>query len=77
MSTAEKEKRLKTITDIIKEHALKQFREGDKKVEVKGSTYTWTVSRSETTTVDKTALKADGLLDKYTKKSETYRITVK
>lgn len=76
-STTEKEKRLKAITDIIKEHALKQFREGDKKVEVKGSTYTWTVSRSETTTVDKTALKADGLLDKYTKKSETYRITVK
>ena len=46
---------------------MKQFREGDKKVEVKGSTFTWTVSRSETTAIDKDALKADGLLDKYSK----------
>jgi predicted phage-related endonuclease len=76
-STAGKEKRLKTINDIIKEHAMSQFREGDKKVEVKGATYTWTVSRSETTGIDKDALKADGLLDKYSKKSETYRMTVK
>ena len=76
-SIADKEKRLKTINDIIKEHAMGQFRDGDKKVEVKGSTYVWTVSRSETTSVDKDALKADGLLDKYSKKSETYRMTVK
>lgn len=76
-STAEKEKRLKTINDIIKEHAMSQFRDGDKKVEVKGSVYVWTVSRSETTGVDKDALKADGLLDKYSKKSVQYRMTVK
>ena len=56
---------------------MKQFREGDKKVEVKGSTFTWTVSRSKTTAIDKDALKADGLLDKYSKKTETYRMTVK
>lgn len=74
---ADKEKRLKEISDIIKEHAMTQFRDGDKKVEIKGSTYTWTVSRSETTTIDKKALKADGLLEKYQKKSEQYRMTVK
>ena len=76
-STAEKEKRLKIINDIIKEHAMSQFRDGDKKVEVKGSVYVWTVSRSETTGIDKDALKADGLLDKYSKKSVQYRMTVK
>ena len=76
-STAEKEKRLKTINDIIKEHAMSQFRDGDKKVEVKGSVYVWTVSRSETTGIDKDALKADGLLDKYSKKSVQYRMTIK
>ncbi len=76
-STSEKEKRLKTINDIIKEHAMSQFRDGDKKVEVKGSIYVWTVSRSETTGIDKDALKADGLLDKYSKKSVQYRMTVK
>lgn len=76
-STSEKEKRLKVINDIIKEHAMSQFRDGDKKVEVKGSTYCWTISRSETTGIDKDALKADGLLDKYSKKTESYRMTVK
>lgn len=76
-STADKEKRFKTINDIIKEHAMKQFREGDKKVEVKGSTYIWTVSRSETTTINKKALEADGLLEKYQTKTEQYRMTVK
>lgn len=74
---ADKEKRLKEISDIIKEHAMKQFRPGDKKVEVKGSTYTWAISRSETTTIDKKALEADGLLDKYQKKTEQFRMTVK
>lgn len=67
---ADKEKRLKEVNDIIKEHAMKQFRPGDKKVEVKGATYTWAISRSETTTIDKKALEADGLLDKYQKKTE-------
>lgn len=74
---ADKEKRLKEINDIIKEHAMKQFRPGDKKVEVKGAIYTWAISRSETTTIDKKALEADGLLDKYQKKTEQFRMTVK
>lgn len=74
---ADKEKRLKEINDIIKEHAMKQFRPGDKKVEVKGATYTWAISRSETTTIDKKALEADGLLDKYQKKTEQFCMTVK
>ena len=74
---ADKEKRLKEVNDIIKEHAMKQFRPGDKKVEVKGATYTWAISRSETTIIDKKALEADGLLDKYQKKTEQFRMTVK
>ena len=74
---ADKEKRLKEIGEIIKEHAVSQFRDGDKKVEVKGNTYTWTIARSETTTIDKDAMKADGVLDKYQKKSTQFRMTVK
>ena len=74
---ADKEKRLKEIGEIIKEHAVLQFRDGDKKVEVKGKTYTWTIARSETTTIDKDAMKADGVLDKYQKKSTQFRMTVK
>lgn len=76
-SIADKEKRLKALNDLIKEYAMSQFREGDKKVEVKGSCYNWTVSKSSSTTIDKDALKADGLLDKYSKKTDSYRLTVK
>lgn len=74
---SDKEKKLKVLNDTIKEHALSKFRDGDKKVEIKGSTYVWTVSKTETTSIDKDALTADGLLDKYTKKTETYRMVCK
>ena len=75
-SISAKEKRLKDINDVIKKHAMGQFREGDKKVEVAGTNYVWTLSRSEKTDIDKTALEQDGLLDKYSKVSETYRMTI-
>lgn len=75
-SISAKEKRLKDINEVIKKHAMGQFREGDKKVEVAGTNYVWTLSRSEKTDIDKTALEQDGLLDKYSKVSETYRMTI-
>lgn len=71
------EKRLKVVTDIIKQHALAQFRDGDKKVSFRGEKYEWNVSRSETSEIDKDGLKADGLLDKYTRAKVSYRITAK
>ena len=74
---AEDEKRLKVINDIIKEHAVSQFREGDIKAEIAGNKYTWTVSKSETTSIDKKALEADGLLEKYQTVKPQYRVTVK
>lgn len=76
-SIADKKKRLESINDIIKKHAMTQFRDGDEKVEMKGTNYCWTVSRSSATTVDKGALEADGLFEKYSKESETYRMTIK
>ncbi len=76
-SISDKEKRLKSLNEVIKEYAVNQFRDGDKKVEVKGNTYTWTVSRTETTSINKEALKADGLLEKYSKNSASFRLTVK
>jgi len=75
-AVAKKEKRLKTITDMLKKHALSQFRDGDKKVEIKGQKYVWAVSRSETTGIDKDAMEADGVLEKYQKTTPTYKITV-
>ena len=77
-TVADKEKRLKTLKDIIKEQAMKSFRDGDKSVALRSKRYVWAVSRTEGKDIDKDALKADGLLDKYNTKSVvTYRLTNK
>jgi len=72
---AEDTKRLDNLNKQIKEHALKQFRDGDTKVVIKGSTYVWSLSRTESTEIDKEALKTDGILDKYSKVKVGYRMT--
>ena len=73
---AEKKKRLKEIDDAVKKYMTSQFRDGDKKVEIAGSKYTWTVTKSERNALDSTALKNDlpDVFGKYTKKSEIYSL---
>ena len=71
----EKQKTLKTILEQIKKPALAQFRDGDTKVSIKGNRYEWILSKSSTTELDKEALEADGLLEKYTKFKTNYRLT--
>lgn len=75
LSIAPKEKRLKTIQEMLKEHFMSKFREGDTKVSLKGTTYEWVLSRSDSTEIDKESLEADGLLEKYTKPKTTYKLT--
>ena len=74
---AEDEKRYKVLTDMIKKAAIAQFRDGDKKVAIAGSAYNWEVSRTSTTKIDKDAMKADGILAKYTTTEDSYRISPK
>lgn len=74
---AEDEKRYKVLTDMIKKAAIAQFRDGDKKVSIAGSAYNWEVSRTSTTKIDKDAMKADGILAKYTTIEDSYRISPK
>jgi predicted phage-related endonuclease len=71
------EKRYKVVTDMIKKAAIAQFRDGDKKVSIAGSAYNWEVSRTSTTKIDKDAMKADGILAKYTTTEDSYRISPK
>ena len=71
------EKRYKVVTDMIKKAAIAQFRDGDKKVSIAGSAYNWEVSRTSTTRIDKDAMKADGILAKYTTTEDSYRISPK
>ena len=72
----QKKKRLENIKKQLKEYLSGQFREGQTKVEAAGPGYVWTLSRSETRKVDESALKADGLYDKYLKTETGYRMTV-
>ena len=71
----DKQKELKAILEQIKKYALSQFRDGDTKVAIRGSRYEWVLSKSNSTELDKDALAADGLLEKYTKSKTNYRLT--
>lgn len=73
---AAKKSRLKEIDDQVKKYMAAQFREGDKKVEIPGKKYTWTLTKSERNSLDSTALKKDlpDVFGKYTKKSEVYSL---
>ena len=42
----DKRKRLKEIDDQVKKYMTGQFRDGDKKVEIGGKKYTWTLTKS-------------------------------
>ena len=76
-SVSDKEKQLKAVTDQIKKYFVGVFRPHDIAVERKGSQYIWSVSKTESTEIDKAAMEADGLLEKYSRKKETFRITTK
>lgn len=75
MEVADDEKRYKVLSDMIKKAAMAQFREGDKKVSIPGKAFTWEVSRTSTTKINKDAMKADGVLEKYSIVEEGYRIS--
>ena len=74
---AEKEKRLKVIKDQIKEYAIGQFRDGDKKVEIKGSQFNFTISKTISNKFDDKQFKEDNpdLYQNYIKTTETYKLT--
>ena len=76
-TVADDEKRLKTVTDQIKKYLVGAFRPHDIAVERKGGQYIWSVSKTVSSEIDKAAIEADGLLDKYSRKKETFRINTK
>lgn len=76
-SVADKEKRLKAVTEQIKKTLVGAFRPNDVAVEHKGGQYIWSVSKTESYELDKAAIQADGLFDKYSRRKETFRINTK
>ena len=76
-SVADKEKRLKAVTEQIKKHLVGAFKPHEIAVEYKGGQYIWSVSKTVSTELDKAAIQADGLFDKYSREKETFRINTK
>ena len=76
-SVADKEKRLKVVTDQIKQRLTEAFTPHAIAVEHKGSKYVWSVSKTTSSELDKDAMKADGVFHKYLKLKETFRINTK
>lgn len=81
-SIKEKSDRLDILNKAIKEYAIKQFKDGDKKVEVKGSVYNFSISKSvpkPKPVYDEEAMKNDNVYDKYVSMvtgEPTYKLTV-
>ena len=76
-AVSDKEKRLKTVTDQIKKALTEAFTPHAIAVEHKGRKYVWSVSKTTSSELDKDAMQADGVLQKYLKLKETFRITTK
>ena len=76
-AVADKEKRLKTVTDQIKQSLTEAFTPHAIAVEHKGGRYVWSVSKTTSSELDKEAMQADGVLQKYLKLKETFRMTTK
>lgn len=75
----DKEKRYKKLTDYIKSELMKPLEADDglKQSEVVANRYIFSVSRSMSESVNKDAMKEDGVFDKYVTTKPSYRINVK
>lgn len=73
----EKTDRQKVLETKIKDHLNKQFRDGDKKVVMSGKHIEFTLSKTTTSSIDKDALKKDGILARYEVIKETVKLTKK
>lgn len=73
----EEEKELKELQEIIKDYGMKNFRDGDNKVDMIGNDFVWTLSKTTKVKADEQALKNDNLFEKYSTVETTLRLTKK
>lgn len=73
---ADKKKRLKELNDLVKKYMVGQFGSGDKKVEINGKRYVWTLTRASRASFDSKSLERDlpDVFAKYAGKTETYTL---
>jgi predicted phage-related endonuclease len=72
----DKRKRLKEVEEQIRKYMVAQFRDGDKKVEIAGKRYSYTLTKSSRSTLDGKALAKDlpEVFAQYNKTSEVYSL---
>jgi predicted phage-related endonuclease len=71
------EKRKKELSESIKESIIGSQNDGRPKMIVESDGYSFVVSRTSRTDIDKDKLKEDGLLEKYQKENVSYALRVK
>lgn len=71
------EKKVKGLNEQLKKAMLDEFTSGTDLVEAKGNRLVFIVSKSVSQDINKAALKADGLLEKYSTEKVTYKLTNK
>jgi len=65
-------KRLTEIEGLLKDYAIEHEGADQDKTVFKGSKYTWTLSKTTSTTVDTDKMKKDGIYNQYLKEKVTY-----
>ena len=73
---ADKKKRLKEIEDTVKKSMIKQFRDGDKKVEIGTKKFVWCLTKSSRASLDSKLLKSElpDVYKKYEKTTDVYTL---
>ena len=73
---ADKKKRLEEIEKTVKKSMIGQFRDGDKKVEIGTDKYTWTLTKSERSSLDSKTLKQElpDVFKRYSKVTNVYTL---
>ena len=73
----EPNKRLKAIKETIRERLKESLSPTTDHAELTGGKYVWKLACIQSETVDTDALEADGLFEKYSRPTTTYRMTLK
>lgn len=71
---ASTEKELKKHKEALKKYMMSKFKPSDEYVKASSSNYTFTLSKTEKEELDKTAMKNDGILEKYTVLKTSYTL---
>lgn len=71
------EQRYKQLTETIKEKAVKNFKNGDCKLQIAGKKYMWEIDKVNRQSINKTKMQENGILEDYIITEPSYRLSLK